>query len=92
LVEVVLVDKRGQMVVPLKFRKEIGIEKGGALAMDVASGKLVAEKLNTPSREQLLMEWKKTTKEWNKYAQARGIKEEDVEDLIHRGRGVKPLK
>ena len=89
VVEVVLVDKRGQMVVPLKLRKELGIEKGGALAMDVSAGKMVAKKLNTPSRNELLMEWNELTKILNKKVTALGIKEEDVGRIIHKARGIK---
>jgi antitoxin PrlF len=87
---VVTISSRGQIVIPSKMREELGLREGDALMMESVSGKLVAEKLKTPSRDELLMRWNKLVKEGNKRMRALGIKEEDVPDIIHRGRGIKP--
>jgi len=84
-----IIGSRGQTVIPLKIREKLGMKPGDAFAVDEITGKLVAERINTPSREELLMRWNKTTKKWNKQALKLGIREEDVEGIIHRGRGLK---
>jgi bifunctional DNA-binding transcriptional regulator/antitoxin component of YhaV-PrlF toxin-antitoxin module len=71
------------------LREELGLKQEDAIAMDSASGKLVAQKLKTPSREELLMRWNKMVQEGNKRVAALGIKEEDVIDIIHRRRKMK---
>jgi bifunctional DNA-binding transcriptional regulator/antitoxin component of YhaV-PrlF toxin-antitoxin module len=89
MVEVAVMGTKGTIVVPQKLREELGLKQGDAIAMDATSGKLVAQKLKTPSREELLMRWNETTKEWNKKATALGIKEEDVVGIIHKRRKMK---
>lgn len=89
MVEVAIMGARGQLVVPQKIRKELGFVQGDAIAMDFNAGKLVAQKLKTPSKKDLLMKWNEMNKEWNKHAVALGIKEEDVVDIIHRRRKMK---
>ena len=89
MVEVVLVDKRGQMVVPLKLRRELGIECGGTVAMEVNAGMALMKKIKTPSKDELLMKWNELTKEGNRKVSSLGIKETDVEGIIHKRRGIK---
>ena len=89
MVEVAVMGARGQLVVPQKLREALGLNQGDAIAMDFMGGKLVAQKLKTPSKEELMMRWNKMTIEGNKQVTALGIKEEDVEDIIHKRRKMK---
>ena len=89
MVEIAIMGSRGQLVVPQKIRQALGLNQGDAIAMDSTTGKLVAQKLKTPSRDELLMRWNKMTIEGNKRVTALGIKEEDVVDIIHKRRKMK---
>ncbi|MFA7133376.1 MAG: hypothetical protein WC122_00155 [archaeon] len=89
MVEVAIMGARGQLVVPQKIRESLGLVQGDAIAMDFNAGKLVAQKLKTPSKKELLMKWNKMVKEGNKRVTSLGIKEEDVVDIIHRHRKMK---
>ncbi|MCX6802965.1 MAG: AbrB/MazE/SpoVT family DNA-binding domain-containing protein [Candidatus Diapherotrites archaeon] len=90
--EVVVINSRGQVVIPLKVRKRMGLKEGDALALTDTAGNLVMKRIKTPSREELLMEWNKLTKELNKKATLLGIKEEDVDRIIHERRRLDRLK
>ncbi|MFA6065471.1 MAG: AbrB/MazE/SpoVT family DNA-binding domain-containing protein [archaeon] len=89
MVEIAIMGSRGQLVVPQKIREALGLNKGDAIAMDSNSGKLVAQKLKTPSKDELLMRWDKLATDGNKRVTALGIKEEDVVDIIHKRRKMK---
>ena len=89
MVEVAVMGARGQLVVPQKLRDALGLKQGDAIAMDFSGGKLVAQKLKTPSKEELLMRWNEMVKEGNKKVTALGIKESDVDKIIHQRRKMK---
>jgi AbrB family looped-hinge helix DNA binding protein len=89
MVEVAVMGARGQLVVPQKIREQLGLKQGDAIAIDSNAGKMVAQKIKTPSREELLMRWNKMVKEGNQRVNALGIREEDVVDIIHRRRKMK---
>ena len=89
MVEIAIMGARGQLVVPQKIRESLGFMQGDAIAMDFNAGKLVAQKLKTPSKKELLMKWNEMVKEGNKRVTSLGIKEEDVVDIIHRRRKMK---
>jgi len=89
MVVVAIMGSRGQLVVPQKLRDSLEFKQGDAIAMDSMGGKLVAQKLKTPSKEELMMRWNAMTREWNKNATVNGIKESDVVDIIHKRRKMK---
>jgi|GEM_PF-4470589 len=89
MVEVAVMGARGQLVVPQKIREQLGLKQGDAIAIDSNAGKMVAQKLKTPSREELLMRWNEMVEEGNRHVKSLGIKESDVVNIIHRRRKIK---
>jgi len=88
-VELTKMSSKGQIVIPLKFRKEMQWNEGDPIAVTGSGDSLFLKRVRTPSKEEILMEWEKLNKEGRKQAKKLGIKETDVPRLIHKGRGVK---
>lgn len=90
--EIVIINSRGQVVIPQNVRKRMGLTEGDALALTDTGGNLLMKRINTPSREDLLMEWNNLVKIGNKRVRKLGIKEEDVDEIIHRRRALSRQK
>jgi len=83
-VEITTASSKGQIVLPAGLRHELGIRRGVKFAVYGRGDIVVLKKLEMPSVE----EFDRLTAKMTKLAEKRGIKPSDVQDIIHRARGV----
>lgn len=88
-VELTKVSSRGQIVIPQEIREKMHVKEGEAFAVVASGDTLMLKRIKTPSKEDLLREWERITEEGRKQVKKLGIKQKDVEKIIHRGRGIK---
>ena len=85
-VEMVKMSSKGQIVIPQDIRAEICASEGTMFAVVNGRDSIVLKKVATPSKEELICELHKIAKEGRKRAEARGIKESDIPNLVEKAR------
>ena len=88
-VDMVKMSSKGQIVIPQGIRAEICASEGTMFAVVSGRDSIVLKKVAMPSKEDLICELEKIAKEGAKRAEKLGIKEKDVNDIIHRFRAKK---
>lgn len=83
-VETVKMSSKGQVVIPQFIREELNVNEGTVFAVVSSKNTIVLKKIETPSKEDLIMELKKIAVEGRKRAEKLGIKESDVPSMVHR--------
>jgi len=84
-VELVKISPRGQVVIPKDIREMMGLEGGERLAVKTEGGVIFLKKVEIPE----LKGWKEVFKWGEAYAKKKGLKEKDVERIVHKTRGIK---
>ena len=85
--EISRISTKGQVVIPLEIRKDLGLEVGTQVIVSRFNEYVVLKKASIPD---LRKEFEELTKWGVKYAKMKGIKsEKDVVRMIHEHRGVK---
>jgi len=79
---------RGQIVIPQDIRKEMKLKEGEAFAVVASGDTLMLKRIITPSKEEILRKWERINKEGRKIVKKLGIKQSDVEKIIHKARGI----
>lgn len=85
-VEITKMSSKGQVVIPKKIRDEFGLHPGENFAVFGRKDTIILKKIETPSTLdafEALVDW------GVEFAKKKGIKEEDIERVIHKRRGVK---
>ena len=77
--EVTRMSSRGQIVVPMKLRRELNLKEGSKFIAMGVDDTIVLKKIEAPSFDELI-------KRTRKFAKVRGIKKGDVERAIRRVR------
>ena len=85
-VETTKMSSRGQVVIPQDLREELGIEEGTVFAVMGSRDTLILKKLEKPSKESLIKDLKTIAKEGRKRAEVKGIKESDIDEMVHKAR------
>lgn len=88
-VELTHMTSKGQVVIPADIRKEVNVREGTVFAVFGTGDTIMLKKVHKPTKEELKKDWTALVEESNKKAKRLGIKEEDVNTIIHRRRGVK---
>ncbi|MEE8359167.1 MAG: AbrB/MazE/SpoVT family DNA-binding domain-containing protein [Candidatus Hydrothermarchaeales archaeon] len=84
-VEITKISSKGQVVIPKSLRDEFGIKPGESFAVYGGRDTIILKKIQVPTS----LEAFEALVDWSvKFAKKKGIKEEDVERIIHRRRGV----
>ncbi len=87
MTEITKISSKGQVVIPSKIRDLLNLKEGSRLIVESMNNIILLKKMNV---ENLKEEFKSLTKEGGKFAVQKGIKnEEDVQRIIHKGRGIK---
>ena len=86
MVETIKMSSRGQIVIPQHIRDDIHAREGSLFAVMNSQDSIVLKKLQKPSKEELIKNLKQIAKEGEKRAKELGIKESDVNEMIHRSR------
>lgn len=84
--ELTVMSSKGQIVVPKDIREELGLRTGTAFAIFGKDDTIILKKVDIPSAKEA---FDKIHKWGVKFAKSRGLKESSVEDIIHKGRGIK---
>ncbi len=77
--EVTSMSSRGQVVIPLDIRQQLGLKEGEKFVVIGEDDTVVLKKITMPSFDKLLQ---KTMR----FAKEKGVTKEDVEDAIKRAR------
>lgn len=60
-VELTKMSSRGQVVIPQNIREEMHLKEGESFAITSNGDTLFLKRIKTPSKEEMLAEWKKVT-------------------------------
>lgn len=80
--ETIKMSSKGQVVIPLEMREEVGAGEGTLFAAMSSDSTIVLKKLETPSKEDLIKELTFIAKEGKKRLQQKGLKESDFPNLV----------
>ncbi len=87
ILDLAKVTSKGQVVIPIEIRKDLQLNEGASLVVSRVGNMVVMKKMNIPD---IKKEFEKLTRFGEKFARKNGIKnEDDVDRMIHRGRGIK---
>ncbi|MFH1752358.1 MAG: AbrB/MazE/SpoVT family DNA-binding domain-containing protein [archaeon] len=87
-VELTKVSSRGQVVIPLEIRREVGLREGDSVAVTGSGDTLMLKIIRTPSKEEILKSFERLVSKGQKRARKLGIKEKDVQRIVHKSRGL----
>ncbi len=88
-VELTTMSSKGQLVIPQDIRKEMGLTEGVTFAVIRSKDTILLKKIEKPSKEEILKKLERFVEEGQKTVKKLGIKQSDVQKLIHKGRGIK---
>ena len=86
MTEITKISSKGQVVIPFEMRKDLKLDTGSTLAVSRADNIILLKKVDIPDPKE---EFKKLTKWGQEFARKKGLKESDVEKVIHSGRGIR---
>jgi len=82
-VELTRLSSKGQIVIPLDVREELGLKEGATFAVMAKDDTILLKKIEIPSPKQAF----DNLHSWGvKFAKAKGLKEEDLLSAIKRNR------
>jgi len=85
-VETIKMSSKGQIVIPRDIREDIDAVEGTIFAVVSERDSIVLKKVATPSKEELIKELKTIAVEGKKRLSNKGIKEEDISNIVHKSR------
>ena len=85
-IETIKMSSKGQVVIPRGIREEIHAMEGTIFAVISGKDSIVLKKVATPSKEDLIKELKNIAVEGRKRLADKGIKEEDISNIVHKAR------
>lgn len=88
-VELTKMSSRGQIVIPQDVRKQMKLKEGEAFAVTGSGDTLLLKRIQMPSKEEIVKKFRELVEEGHKRAKKLGLKETDVDKLIHKARGIK---
>ena len=85
-VETTKMSSKGQIVIPQDLREELELKEGTIFVIIGTKDTLILKKLETPSKESLIKDLKEMAKQGRKKLESKAIKEEEINEIIHRSR------
>ena len=85
-VETVKMSSKGQIVIPQDLREELHAGAGTVFAAIASDDTIILKKIQTPSKEDLIMQLESMAKEGKQRLQKKGIKESDFSKLVEKRR------
>lgn len=85
-VEMTKMSSRGQVVIPQDIRDNMNLKEGESFAVVASGDTLLLKRIATPSKEEILREWKRVAAKGRGEAKKLGIRQGDVGKAIHGGR------
>lgn len=83
-IETVRMSSKGQVVIPQNVRNAINADEGTVFAVVGSRDSVVLKKIATPSKEELIRDLGRIAREGAKRAEKLGIKETDLQGIVHR--------
>lgn len=84
-VELTKLSSKGQVVIPLHLREELGVKEGETFAVTGNEDTIVLKKVSVPSAKEMF----ERVHAWGvKFAKAKGLKEKNLQARIKRKRGL----
>lgn len=87
-VQTTRMSSKGQVVIPQDVREEIEADEGTIFAVMSGKDSIILKKMKTPSKEELIREFKKIALEGSRRAERLGLKESDVPSLVSKLRKI----
>ena len=84
--ELTVMSSKGQIVVPKDIREELGLRTGTTFAVFGKEDTLILKKVNVPSAKEAFA---RIHKFGVGFAKENRLKENSVDDIIHKGRGIR---
>ena len=88
-IETTKMSSRGQIVIPQEIREDVKADEWTIFIVTSNKDTIILNKMQKPSKEQLIKDLEKMAKEGRRRLEAMGVKEEDIPGIIHRHRGIK---
>jgi AbrB family looped-hinge helix DNA binding protein len=85
VIDVVVSSEDGTIVIPKAMREKLGVTPGTKFAVLAEKDTLIFKKIEGPSRK----EFEKLVDKGTRIAKENRIKEEDIEEIVHKHRGVR---
>ena len=85
-IETTKMSSKGQIVIPQDIRAELHAEEGTVFAVMSSKDTIILKKLETPSKHALIKDLEQIAKEGRKRLETQGIKEKDIDTIIHKAR------
>ena len=75
---------KGQIVIPQHMREQLNVGEGSLFAIIETEKGIFLQRINKPSKEELIAELNRISKENQKRVEKLGIRESDVQKIIQR--------
>ena len=86
LIETLKMSSKGQVVIPLDMREEIGAGEGTLFAAMSSDHTVILKKIETPSKEDLIKELSLIAKDGKRRLQSTGRGESDILKMVAKSR------
>lgn len=84
VIDVVVSSEDGTIIIPKAIREKLGVTSGTKFAVLAEKDTLIFKKIESPSRE----EFERIVEKGVRVAKENKMKKEDIEEIIHKHRGV----
>lgn len=84
--ETVKMSSKGQIVIPHGIRQELHAVEGTLFVVIGSKDTVLLKKIEKPSKEELIAKLESIAKEGRKRLESKGIKEEDVPEIVEKSR------
>ena len=84
--ETVKMSSKGQVVIPQGIRNELHAGEGTLFVVIGSKDTVLLKKLEKPSKEDLIAKLESIAKEGRRRLESKGIKEEDIPDIVEKSR------
>jgi AbrB family looped-hinge helix DNA binding protein len=84
VIDVVVSSEDGTIIIPKAMREKLGVTSGTRFAVLAEKDTLIFKKIKGPSKK----EFEKLAEKGARIAKENELKEEDIEEIIHKHRGV----
>jgi bifunctional DNA-binding transcriptional regulator/antitoxin component of YhaV-PrlF toxin-antitoxin module len=79
-IETIKMSSKGQVVIPLDMREEVGADEGTLFAAVNSEDTIVLKKISTPSKEDLMKDLGAFAKKAKKLLESKGFTEKDLQE------------
>lgn len=86
VVEIIKMSSKGQVVIPQDIRQDLNADEGSLFAVISSKDTVILKKIETPSKDKLILELESIAKRGRLRLQKKGIKEADLPLIVEKSR------